>query len=53
MEAVQLEVVYMQARETCLCVTDQYSDPDTAHNNTYFEITESNSVEEVQDQLVL
>lgn len=48
-----MEVVYIQASGTCLCVTDQYSDPDTAHNGTYFEITEPNSVEEVQDQLVL
>lgn len=48
-----MEVTYMQASETCLCVTDQYSDPETAHNDTYFEITESNSAKEVQDQLVL
>lgn len=48
-----MEVVYVQASENCLCVTDQYSDPETAHNDTYFEITESNSVKEVQDQLVL
>lgn len=43
----------MQASENCWCVTDQQSDPQTAHNDTYFEITESNSVKEVQDQLVL
>lgn len=48
-----MEVVYMQGSETCLCVTDHYSDPETAHNDTYFEITESNSVKKVQDQLVL
>lgn len=48
-----MEVVYVQASENCLCVTHQYSDPETAHNDTYFEITESNSVKEVQDQLVL
>lgn len=48
-----MEVVYVQASKNCLCVTDQYSDPETAHNDTYFEITESNSGKEVQDQLVL
>lgn len=47
-----MEVVCMQAREICLCVTDQYSDH-SAHNDTYFEITESNSAEELQDQVVL
>lgn len=50
---MEMEVVHTQASETCLCVTDQYPDPDTAHNDTYLEITESNSVEEVQGQLVL
>lgn len=53
METMSMEVVYMQASETCLHVTDQYSDPETVHNDIYFEITESNSVKEVQDQFVL
>lgn len=48
-----MEVVYVQASETCLHVTDQYSNPETVHNHTYFETTESNSVKEVQDQFVL
>lgn len=29
-----MEVVYMQASETCLCVTEQYSYPETAHSDT-------------------
>lgn len=44
-----MEVVYMQASETCLCVTEQYSDPETAHNTLkLLNLT----VKEVQDQLV-
>lgn len=43
----------MQASENCSCVTDQDSHPETVHNDTYFEITESNSVKDVQGQLVL
>lgn len=46
---MQMEVVYMQASETCLCVTEQYSDPETAHNTLkLLNLT----VKEVQDQLV-
>lgn len=43
----------MQASKNCSYVTDQYLDPETVHDDAYFEITESNSVKEVQDQLVL
>lgn len=42
----------MQAGENCSCVTDQYSDPETVHDDTYFEITGSNPVKEVQGKLV-
>lgn len=44
-----MEVVYMQASETCLCVTEQYSHPETAHNTLkLLNLT----VKEVQVQLV-
>lgn len=38
----------MQASENCSRVTDQYSDPQTVHNDTYFEIVESNSVKDTR-----
>lgn len=44
---------YVYASENCSCVTNQYSDPETVHGGTSFEITDSNSMEEVQGQLVL
>jgi len=48
-----MEAMYMQVSENCSHVTDQYSDPETVHDDTYFEVTESTAVKEVQGQLVL
>lgn len=48
-----MEAMHMQASDNCSCVIDQYSGPDTVHNDTYFEITESNSVKEVHGKFVL